>query len=136
MNIHSFHVAFALNGFLYVGYLFLSGEWRVLFPDKSHGKTWALLMLNSLRISRKNRPREKFNAAQRIVYTGVILLGFIMLLNGLAIYKPVQLHWLCALFGGYENAGPSTLSSPYFLCCSSWFTSYRWSCTDGTISGR
>ena len=25
-----------------------------------------------------------------IVYTGVILLGFIMLLNGLAIYKPVH----------------------------------------------
>lgn len=105
MNIHFFFMwLFALNGFLYVGYLFLSGEWRVLFPDKKSWKDMGLLMLNSLRISRKKPAQGKFNAAQRIVYTGVILLGFIMLLNGLAIYKPVQLHWLCALFGGYENA--------------------------------
>ena len=27
-----------------------------------------------------------------------------MVLSGLAIYKPVQLHWLAALFGGYDGA--------------------------------
>lgn len=27
-----------------------------------------------------------------------------MLLTGFAIYKPVQLYWLCALLGGYEWA--------------------------------
>jgi thiosulfate reductase cytochrome b subunit len=25
-------------------------------------------------------------------------------LSGLAIYKPVQLHWLAVLFGGYDGA--------------------------------
>jgi thiosulfate reductase cytochrome b subunit len=27
-----------------------------------------------------------------------------MLLTGFAIYKPVQLNWLCAMLGGYEWA--------------------------------
>jgi len=34
----------------------------------------------------------------------VIFMGFGMLLTGLAIYKPVQLYWLCAMLGGYEWA--------------------------------
>ncbi len=31
-------------------------------------------------------------------------MGFFMLLTGLAIYKPTQLYWLCAMLGGYEWA--------------------------------
>ena len=31
-------------------------------------------------------------------------MGFGMILTGLAIYKPVQLYWLCAMLGGYEWA--------------------------------
>ncbi len=27
-----------------------------------------------------------------------------MVLSGLAIYKPVQLHWMTAAFGGYDGA--------------------------------
>ena len=105
MNIHFFFMwLFALNGLLYVSYLFLSGEWRSLFPNKKSWKEMGLQLLNSLRLIREKPAQGKFNAAQRIIYTGVIILGFVMLLNGLAIYKPVQLNWLCACFGGYENA--------------------------------
>jgi len=31
-------------------------------------------------------------------------MGFGSLLTGLAIFKPVQLYWLCAVLGGYEWA--------------------------------
>jgi hypothetical protein len=31
-------------------------------------------------------------------------MGIMMLLTGLAIYKPVQLNWLCKLLGGYAWA--------------------------------
>jgi thiosulfate reductase cytochrome b subunit len=31
-------------------------------------------------------------------------MGLLMLLTGLAIYKPAQLYWLCAMLGGYEWA--------------------------------
>jgi thiosulfate reductase cytochrome b subunit len=54
---------------------------------------------------RKGLPEQtKYNGAQRIAYTSVILMGAGMLVTGVAIYKPTQLHWLTSLLGGYEMA--------------------------------
>jgi thiosulfate reductase cytochrome b subunit len=41
---------------------------------------------------------------QRLAYTSAVGLGLVGVLSGLAIYKPVQLNWLAALFGGYDGA--------------------------------
>ena len=41
---------------------------------------------------------------QRLLYLGVILAGVVIVLSGLAIWKPVQLQELTALFGGYDAA--------------------------------
>jgi thiosulfate reductase cytochrome b subunit len=38
------------------------------------------------------------------VYTGVLLLAPLVVLSGLALYKPVQLPRLTALLGGYDVA--------------------------------
>jgi thiosulfate reductase cytochrome b subunit len=46
----------------------------------------------------------EYNAVQKALYSGVLLAVLMMLLSGLAIWKPVQLYWLTALFGGYEAA--------------------------------
>ena len=95
---------FAINGFLYVVYLFISGEWKLVFPNKrSLRESWQVV-LHDLHIRRRLPPQKKYNAAQRIAYTGVILMGIGSLLTGLAIYKPVQLNFLCNLLGGYEWA--------------------------------
>jgi thiosulfate reductase cytochrome b subunit len=45
-----------------------------------------------------------YNAVQRLFYLGVILAGIIVVLSGLAIWKPVQLQELAAVFGGYDAA--------------------------------
>jgi thiosulfate reductase cytochrome b subunit len=45
-----------------------------------------------------------YNAMQKLMYLGVILAGVVIVLSGLAIWKPVQLQELSALFGGYEAA--------------------------------
>jgi thiosulfate reductase cytochrome b subunit len=45
-----------------------------------------------------------YNAVQRLAYLGVIVAGVVIVLSGLAIWKPVQLLELTALFGGYEMA--------------------------------
>lgn len=45
-----------------------------------------------------------YNAVQRLLYLGVILAGVGVVASGLAIWKPVQLQELTALFGGYEGA--------------------------------
>jgi thiosulfate reductase cytochrome b subunit len=45
-----------------------------------------------------------YNAIQKLLYLGVILAGIVIVLSGLAIWKPVQLQELTALFGGYDAA--------------------------------
>lgn len=95
---------FALNGLLYVIYTLFSGEWRQIVPQrKSFGEAWRVL-LHDLHLRKTLPPQKKYNAAQRIAYTAIILMGFGSLITGLAIYKPVQLNWLTWLCGGYGMA--------------------------------
>jgi len=61
-------------------------------------------MLYDLRISKVHPPKRKFNGAQQIAYTSIIVMGLGSLLTGLAVYKPVQFAWLATLFGGYGGA--------------------------------
>ena len=105
MNLHFlFMWLFALNGFIYFIYLIFSGNYKYIFPNrKSFSQAWKVI-LHDLHIKRGLPSQVKYNAAQRIAYTAVIIMGFFMLLTGLAIYKPAQLHWLTASLGGYEWA--------------------------------
>ena len=93
-----------INGFIYVLYLIFSGEWRLIFPNKKSLKESFLVVLHDLHIRKAAPPQKKYNAAQRIAYTGVIVMGIGSLLTGLSIYKPIQFHTLCSLLGGYEWA--------------------------------
>jgi len=95
---------FAINGLLYVLYLLFSKEYKLILPGKRSFKEAVLVLLHDLHIKKGLPPQKKYNAAQRIAYTGVIIMGLGSLLTGLAIYKPVQLYWLCAALGGYEWA--------------------------------
>jgi thiosulfate reductase cytochrome b subunit len=45
-----------------------------------------------------------YNAVQKLLYLGVILAGIVIVLSGIAIWKPVQLQELTAVFGGYDAA--------------------------------
>ena len=49
-------------------------------------------------------PAGLYNGLQRAAYTAAIALGLIEVLSGVAIWKPVQLHWLAWLMGGYDGA--------------------------------
>lgn len=105
LSMHFFFMwFFALNGVIYLLYLILSGEWRALLPIPGSFKRAALVSLHDLHIVKKLPPQGKYNDAQRIAYTGVILLGAAAIVTGLAIYKPLQLAWLTSLLGGYEWA--------------------------------
>ncbi|MBC7874918.1 MAG: cytochrome b/b6 domain-containing protein [Ferruginibacter sp.] len=96
---------FFLNGIAYVLYTVISGEWRLLMPNRRSFKEAWQVFLHDLHI-RKAAPAisGKYNAAQRIAYTAIIIMGIGSILTGLAIYKPVQLEWLCMVFGGYKMA--------------------------------
>jgi thiosulfate reductase cytochrome b subunit len=106
---------FAVNGLCYVVYTLLSGEWRHLLPNRHTPREALLVILHDLRLHKTPPPPyplppggegrgAKFNGAQRLAYTGVILMGAASVVTGLAIYKPTQLAWLTNLLGGYEWA--------------------------------
>ena len=105
ISLHFFFMwLFAINGIAYVLYTILSGEWRLLVPDRRSFKEAFLVVLHDLRLRKEAPPHRKYNAAQRISYTAIIVMGLGSLLTGLAIYKPVQFAWLAWLFGGYQMA--------------------------------
>jgi thiosulfate reductase cytochrome b subunit len=105
LQIHFFFMwLFAINGLLYVLYLAASGEWRSILPVPGSVCRAARVALHDAHILQSLPPQGKYNDAQRIAYTGAILMGAGSILSGLSIHKPLQLSWLTAVFGGYEWA--------------------------------
>ncbi len=105
MQLHFFFMwFFAVNGVIYIIYTLLSGEWRALVPIPASFKRAPLVALHDAHIVKKLPPQGKYNDAQRIAYTAIILMGAASVITGLAIYKPTQLSWLTSLLGGYEWA--------------------------------
>ena len=95
---------FAINGILYVLFTILSGEWRFVVPDRKSLIEAIQVTLKDLHLSKYLPPQTKYNGAQKIAYTSVILMGAGSLITGLSIYKPTQAHWLTTVLGGYEMA--------------------------------
>jgi thiosulfate reductase cytochrome b subunit len=94
-----------INGLIYLAYFFASGEWRRrLFIPGRDAWNAVLQFAYYMRIRRTPPPADFYNGLQRLAYNSVILFGLVMVLSGLAIYKPVQLHFLTLLFGGYDGA--------------------------------
>jgi thiosulfate reductase cytochrome b subunit len=95
---------FMINGFLYVMYTLISGEWKTLLPNKHSFKEAWQVLLHDLHLRTIVPPQEKYNAAQKIAYTAIVVMGFGSVFTGLAIYKPVQFYWLVWSMGGYHFA--------------------------------
>jgi thiosulfate reductase cytochrome b subunit len=95
---------FMLNGLVYVLYTFLSGEWRYLIPQKGALKESWQVVLHDLGLRKEVPLQNKYNAAQRVAYSMIILMGLGSIITGFAIYKPVQFQWLTTICGGYEAA--------------------------------
>ncbi len=95
---------FAINGAVYVAYTLFSGEWRYLVPNRQSFREAILVTLHDLGLYKRPLPARKFNAAQQIAYTSIILMGVGSLVTGVAIYRPSQFAWLTWLLGGYRAA--------------------------------
>ncbi len=95
---------FAINGLLYVLYTAISGEWRALLPNKKSFQLAWDVFLHDLGYKKIILPKKKYNEAQKIAYTAIIIMGFGSLLTGLAIYKPIQFNGLLWILGGYNFA--------------------------------
>ncbi len=97
---------FAINGLAYLTYTVVSGEWRQLVPERSSFKDSTQVVLHDIGVGRKNPlpPQARYNGAQRLTYSLIIVLGAVSVITGLAIYKPTQLSPLTQILGGYEWA--------------------------------
>jgi thiosulfate reductase cytochrome b subunit len=105
-----------LNGVLYLIYLVASGEWRRrFFLPMRDGPNAIAMFIYYLRIRQTPPPEDFYNGLQRLAYSSAIIFGVAIVLSGLSIYKPVQLDWLAALFGGYDGARVVHLSALVLL---------------------
>ncbi len=104
MGVHFFvGWLFVLNGLVYAAWLALSGDWRPLTPERRSWLGAIRVTLHDLHLIRDAPPQGKFNDAQRLAYTAVVLMGAGSAITGLALYKPTQLSELNALLGGYQR---------------------------------
>ena len=52
-----------------------------------------------------------YNAVQKVLYLGVMMVGILIVISGLALWKPVQFSELASLFGSFQN-----IRLVHFLC--------------------
>ena len=88
-------------GLVYLAFIYLHGEWRDLTPRRGMLRdSWE--MVRFYLFVRKDHPRQgKYNALQRTAYFALPIIAALQIATGIAIWKPVELAWLTAIFGGY-----------------------------------
>jgi Ni/Fe-hydrogenase b-type cytochrome subunit len=90
-----------VNGLVYLGFIYLHGEWRDLVPRRGIVRD-AWQMVRFYLFVRKDHPHQgKHNALQRLAYFSMPLVGIMAVVTGIAIWKPVQLAGLTNALGGY-----------------------------------
>jgi len=99
-----------LNGLAYVTYGFVTGRFRrMLLPIRR--AEFVANLRDALRLRLAHDDPTRYNAVQRLLYIGVLLAGVLVVLSGLAIWKPVQFSELLALFYDFQTA-----RLVHFLC--------------------
>ena len=90
-----------INGLVYLTFVYLHGEWRDLVPRRGDIRD-SVQMLRFYAFRRSDHPSQgKHNALQKTAYFLMPIVGILLVLTGLAIWKPVQLAPLTNLFGGF-----------------------------------
>lgn len=102
----AWHFAFMwlllINGSIYMLYGFGSRHFkRELLPIGLAALKHDLT--NALRL-RLVHEKGVYNAVQRLMYWMALAAGALVVISGVAIWKPIQLQELVALLGGYDNA--------------------------------
>ena len=93
----------AINGAIYVVLGLITGRFRrKLLPITPGGVIADTRAALTFKLSHDDL--SKYNSVQRLLYAGIIVVAVLIVLSGLSLWKPIQLQWLTALFGGYDAA--------------------------------
>ncbi|TBU73280.1 cytochrome b/b6 domain-containing protein [Phytopseudomonas daroniae] len=102
----AWHFAFMwlllINGLIYVSYGLISGHFKRDFLPVT-ARAVKRDLADALRF-RLVHEKGVYNAVQRLMYGLVLAAGVLVVVSGVAIWKPIQLQELVALLGGYDIA--------------------------------
>jgi thiosulfate reductase cytochrome b subunit len=93
----------AVNGLVYLMLGFATGRFRRKLLPITPGAVLADAKA-ALTFRLSHEDISVYNAVQKLLYAGVIVCAVVIVLSGVAIWKPVQFQELTALFGGYDTA--------------------------------
>jgi thiosulfate reductase cytochrome b subunit len=92
-----------VNGLVYLTLGFATGRFaRKLLPITPSGVLADTKAALTGKLSHDDL--SKYNYVQKLLYAGIIVVGIVIVLSGLSMWKPVQLQYLTAVFGGYDTA--------------------------------
>jgi thiosulfate reductase cytochrome b subunit len=92
-----------VNGAVYLAIGLASGRFRrKLFPI--YPRDVLRDLLDALRGKLSHDDLSVYNAVQKLLYLGILVVGVVIVLSGLSIWKPVQMQVLTGVFGGYNAA--------------------------------
>jgi thiosulfate reductase cytochrome b subunit len=101
----AWHLAFMwlllANGVAYFIWGAGSGHFGKLWPVSPRA---VLREIGAALRFRLSHEKGVYNAVQRLLYLGVLLAGVVVVISGLAVWKPVQLWFLTDLCAGYTIA--------------------------------
>jgi thiosulfate reductase cytochrome b subunit len=103
---------FVLNGLAYISYGIATGRFRrKLFPISV--REIFVTIGDALRFRLRHDDLIHYNAVQKVLYLGVMLVGILIVISGLALWKPIQFSEFADLFGSFQ-----TIRLVHFLCMS------------------
>lgn len=92
----------AVNALFYLTWGLFSGHFKRDFFPFTPKTLWRdIVQALTFRLAHK---LGEYNAVQKVMYVGVLLLGALLVLSGLSIWKPVQFSGLVWLLGGFDIA--------------------------------
>jgi len=92
-----------INGLVYITLGIVTGRFRRKLLPIRPGEVISDIKA-ALTFKLTHDDLSHYNAVQKLLYSGVILAGIVIVLSGLSIWKPVQFQELTTLFGGYDTA--------------------------------
>ena len=92
-----------INGLLYLCYGIVSGRFRrMLWPIKP--REVIAEAIEAMKFRLKHTDLTHYNAVQKLLYVGIIVIIILQVISGLAIWKPVQFSSLVLLFYDFQGA--------------------------------
>jgi thiosulfate reductase cytochrome b subunit len=102
----------AINGIAYLIYGLVSGRFRrMLLPIRL--RELIATVRDALRLHLAHDDLTRYNAVQRTLYLGIILVGILQVISGLVVWKPMQFSELTTFFYDFQGAArfPRSYSS-------------------------